>query len=111
MSSVISNTLARVISNAAVIVTTLVALFTMSWKLAIVGIAVLPLLILPTRSAARSRLKYASETQAQGFDRLEVACPTASESGLAFWRAQGFKTFGEQDTSGDYPVSFLTRSF
>ena len=81
VSSVISGTLSRVVSNIATIITTLVALFTMSWKLAIVGLAVLPLLILPTRSAGRSRLKYATQTQAKTDEMNQVINETLSASG------------------------------
>jgi len=81
VSSVISGTLSKVVSNVATIVTTLVALFTMSWKLAIVGMAVLPLLILPTRSAGRSRLKYATQTQAKTDEMNQVINETLSASG------------------------------
>ena len=81
VSSVVSGTLSKVVSNVAVIVTTLVALFTMSWKLAIVGLAVLPLLILPTRSAGRSRLKYASKTQEKTDVMNQVINETLSASG------------------------------
>ena len=56
VSSVISGTLTQIVSNVAVVVTTLVALFSMSPKLAVVGLLVLPLLIFPTRSAGRVRL-------------------------------------------------------
>ncbi|MBQ3339974.1 MAG: hypothetical protein IJG82_10355, partial [Atopobiaceae bacterium] len=48
VSSVISGTLTQVVSNLATVATTRVALFSRSWKLALVGLAVLPLLILPT---------------------------------------------------------------
>ena len=48
VSSVISGTLSSVVSNIATVVTTLVALFTMIWRLALVGIVVIPLLIIPT---------------------------------------------------------------
>ena len=48
--------------------------------------------------------------QAQGYSRLEVACPQASEEGLAFWRAQGFAPTDRVDESGDYPVAYLARS-
>ena len=81
VSSVVSGTLSKVVSNVATIVTTLVALFTMSWKLAIVGMAVLPLLILPTRSAGRSRLKYATQTQAKTDEMNQVINETLSASG------------------------------
>ncbi len=81
VSSVVSGTLSKVVSNIATIVTTLVALFTMSWKLAIVGLAVLPLLIAPTRSAGKSRLKYATKTQAKTDEMNQVINETLSASG------------------------------
>jgi ATP-binding cassette subfamily B protein len=48
VSSVISGTLSNIVSNVATVITTLIALFSMSVPLALVGIAVIPLLILPT---------------------------------------------------------------
>ena len=81
VSSVVSGTLSKVVSNIATIVTTLVALFTMSWKLALVGLAVLPLLIAPTRSAGKSRLKYATKTQAKTDEMNQVINETLSASG------------------------------
>ena len=55
VSSVISGTLSNIVSNVATVITTLVALFSMSAPLALVGIAVIPLLVLPTRTAGRTR--------------------------------------------------------
>ena len=81
VSSVISGTLSKAISNIATVITTLVALFTMSWKLALVGLAVLPLLIAPTRSAGKSRLKYATQTQAKTDEMNQVINETLSASG------------------------------
>jgi len=81
VSSVISGTLSKIVSNVATIVTTLVALFTLSWKLALVGLAVLPLLILPTRSAGKARLKYATETQAKTDEMNQLINETLSVSG------------------------------
>ena len=81
VSSVISGTLSQIVSNVATIITTLVAIFTMSWKLAIVGLIVLPLLIFPTRSAGKSRLKYASLTQAQTDKMNQIINETLSASG------------------------------
>lgn len=81
VSSVISGTLTRVVSHAAVVATTLIALFSMSWKLALVGLAVLPLLILPTRSAGRERLKLVQETQAKNDEMNQVINETLSVSG------------------------------
>ena len=81
VSSVISGTLTQIVSNVATVVTTLIALFSMSWKLAIVGLAVLPLLILPTRSAGRVRLKLVQEAQAKNDEMNQVINETLSVSG------------------------------
>ncbi len=81
VSSVISGTLASVVSNVATVVTTLVALFTMSWQLAIVGIVVIPLLILPTRSVGRTRFKLLTESQAKADEMNQLVNETLSVSG------------------------------
>ena len=81
VSSVISGTLTQVVSNVAVVVTTLIALFSMSPKLAVVGLLVLPLLILPTRSAGRVRLKLVQESQAKNDEMNQLINETLSVSG------------------------------
>jgi len=81
VSSVISGTLSSIVSNIAVVVTTLVALFTMSWKLAIVGIIVIPLLILPTKQVGRTRWKLLSESQEKNDEMNQLINETLSVSG------------------------------
>ena len=81
VSSVISGTLSSIVSNIAVVVTTLVALFTMSWQLALVGIVVIPLLIIPTRSAGKTRWKLLSESQAKNDEMNQLVNETLSVSG------------------------------
>ncbi|MBP3411714.1 MAG: GNAT family N-acetyltransferase [Oscillospiraceae bacterium] len=81
VSSVISGTLSSIVSNTATVVTTLVALFSMSWQLALVGIAVIPLLILPTRSAGKTRWKLLTESQAKNDEMNQVINETLSVSG------------------------------
>lgn len=81
VSSVISGTLSSVVSNTATVVTTLVALFSMSWQLALVGIAVIPLLILPTRSAGKTRWLLLTESQAKTDELNQVINETLSVSG------------------------------
>ena len=81
VSSVISGTLASVVSNTATVITTLVALFSMSWQLALVGIAVIPLLILPTRSAGKTRWMLLTESQAKTDELNQVINETLSVSG------------------------------
>ena len=81
VSSVISGTLQNIVSNIATVVTTLVALFTMSWKLAIVGIVVIPLLIIPTRAVGRTRWALLSKSQEKTDEMNEKINETLSVSG------------------------------
>ena len=81
VSSVISGTLSSVVSNIATVITTLVALFSMSWQLAIVGIVVIPLLVIPTRSAGKTRWSILSESQAKSDEMNQKIEETLSVSG------------------------------
>ena len=81
VSAVISGTLSNIVSNIATVVTTLIALFSMSVPLAVVGIAVIPLLILPTRTAGRTRWKYLTESQAKSDELNQEIDETLSVSG------------------------------
>ena len=81
VSSVISGTLTSIVNNIATVVTTLVALFSMSWQLAIVGIVVIPLLIIPTRSVGKTRWKLLSESQAKHDEMNQLVNETLSVSG------------------------------
>ena len=81
VSSVISGTLSSIVSNVATVVTTLVALFTMSWKLAIVGIVVIPLLILPTKSVGKKRYQILTDAQAKQDEMNQLINETLSVSG------------------------------
>ena len=81
VSSVISGTLSSIVSNIATVVTTLVALFTMSWKLACVGIVVIPLLILPTKSVGKTRYQLATEGQTKRDKLNQIINETLSVSG------------------------------
>ena len=81
VSSVISGTLSSIVSNIATVVTTLVALFTMSWKLALVGIVVIPLLILPTKSVGKKRYQILTDAQAKQDEMNQLINETLSVSG------------------------------
>ncbi|MBO4212042.1 MAG: ABC transporter ATP-binding protein [Oscillospiraceae bacterium] len=81
VSSVISGTLSSIVSNVATVVTTLAALFTMSWQLALVGMVVLPLLILPTRSVGQTRWKLLSQSQEKNDELNQMINETLSVSG------------------------------
>ena len=81
VSQVISGTLSSIVSNVATVITTLIALFTMSWQLALVGMVVIPLLILPTKSVGKTRWKLLTESQAKNDEMNQLVNETLSVSG------------------------------
>ena len=81
VSNVISGTLSRIVSNIATVITTLIALFSVSAPLALVGIVVIPLLILPTKTAGKTRWKLLTESQAKNDELNQVINETLSVSG------------------------------
>ena len=81
VSSVISNTLSSCVNNLATVITTLVALFTLSIPLALVGIMIIPLLILPTRNVGQQRYKMLTRTQEKNDELNQVINETLSVSG------------------------------
>ena len=81
VSSVVSGTLTSIVSNVALVVTTVVALFSMSAKLGLVGIVVIPLLVLPTKQVGRRRWELAGENQAKHDEMNQLVNETLSVSG------------------------------
>ena len=81
VSTVISGTLSSIVSNIATVVTSLVALFTMSWQLALVGIVVIPLLILPTKKVGKKRYALLTDSQAKNDEMNQLINETLSVSG------------------------------
>ena len=61
--NVISSTFTSILSNVLTLVIALVAMFQKSWVLALVGIAVVPLFIIPTRKAGENRWSLTREAQ------------------------------------------------
>ena len=81
VSNVISGTLSSIVSNVATVVTTLVALFSMSWQLALVGIVVIPLLVLPTKTVGKTRWQLLTESQEKHDEMNQMINETLSVSG------------------------------
>ncbi|MCR4739134.1 MAG: ABC transporter ATP-binding protein/permease [Lachnospiraceae bacterium] len=81
VSTIISGTLSHVVSNAATVITTLVALFTMSWQLAIVGIVIIPLLILPTKRVGKNQWKIRTSSQEKNDEMNQLINESLSVSG------------------------------
>ena len=81
VSSVISGMLASVFSNVLTVATCVFYLFYTDWRLAIVGLIVLPLLILPTKAVGRRRWELVSEVQEKQDELNQQVDETLSVSG------------------------------
>ena len=81
VSTVISGTLTSIVSNIATVVTTSVALFSMNWQLALVGMVIIPLLILPTKSVGKTRWQLLTDSQSKNDEMNQLINETLSVSG------------------------------
>lgn len=63
VSTVISGTLTSLVSNFLVVATSLFYLFYSDWRLAIIGIIIIPVMILPTKAVGKKRWELASIAQ------------------------------------------------
>ena len=63
VSNVLTSTMSNILSNFTIVATTLVALVSLSWQLALLGVCALPLLILPTKEVGKTRWQLLSKGQ------------------------------------------------
>ena len=81
VATVISSILTNIISNVCTVVTTIVALFNIDAKLSLIGILVIPLLVLPTKSAGKNRWQLLSQSRAKMDELNDVINESLSVSG------------------------------
>ncbi len=81
VSSVISVMLTSLVSNTLTVATSVFYLFYTDWRLAIIGLIVLPLLILPTRAVGKKRWLLVSEAQEKQDELNQHVDETLSVSG------------------------------
>lgn len=78
---VIASTFLNVFSNCATVIIVLVTLFQKNWVLALVGIGMVPLLVIPTRMVGQKRWAIADATQKQRDQSNQILNETLSVSG------------------------------
>lgn len=78
---IITGTLTSILSNSITLIVALVVMFQQSWIMALVGIAVIPLFIIPTRSAGKTRWSITNESQACSDEINGILNETMSVSG------------------------------
>ena len=79
--SVITNTFKSILSNTITLVFALIAMFQKNWILALLGIAVIPLFVFPTRKAGKTRWTITREAQEANDEVNGILNETLSVSG------------------------------
>ena len=79
--TVITSTLTTSVSNIAVMIATLIALFTMNWRMALVGIAIIPMTLIPARTVGKTRWKLLTDVQNERDKMNQLITETLSVSG------------------------------
>lgn len=78
---IITGTLTSIISNSITLIVALVIMFRENWLLALVGVLVVPLFTIPTRSAGKTRWSITQESQACSDEINGILNETLSVSG------------------------------
>ena len=78
---IITSTLTSIISNSITLVVALVVMFRENWILALIGVIIVPLFTIPTRSAGKTRWSITKESQACSDEINGILNETMSVSG------------------------------
>lgn len=87
--SVIVNTFRSILSNTVTLIVAIVAMFQKNWILALLGIAVIPLFVLPTRKAGKTRWTLTREAQTANDEVNGILNETLSVSGQLLVKLYG----------------------
>lgn len=90
--TVITNTFKSILSNSITLIFALIAMFQKNWILALLGIAVIPLFVLPTRKAGKTRWTLTREAQECNDEVNGILNETLSVSGQLL-----VKLFGKEN--------------
>jgi ATP-binding cassette subfamily B protein len=88
---VVTGTLVAVVSNVLVVVTTLVVIFGINWKLSLLAVGILPVFIIPTRRVGQIRKRISRETQERVAELTAFVQETLSVSGHLMVRLFGMQ--------------------
>jgi ATP-binding cassette, subfamily B, bacterial len=83
ISNVFSGTLVSIITNVLLIATTLVAIFSINWRLALVSVAVIPLMVVPLWPVGRQLYRIRKLTRKKRDEAESLTQETLSISGIA----------------------------
>lgn len=83
---IFKTTIVTALSSILTLITTMFALFTMNWKMAIISMIILPVFILPTRKVGKYRWKMALDSQERLSELNQLIQETLSISGAVLMK-------------------------
>jgi ATP-binding cassette, subfamily B, bacterial len=93
VAGVVSGTLVTLSTNLCILVSTLVVIFQMDWRLSLVACAILPFFILPTRRVGQIRSKLSKQAQERLAELTSYIQETLSVSGFLLTRLFGAQAY------------------
>ena len=87
LQQVVTDTLSNSMNNLLISVTTLITMFAMDWRLALLSLVLLPLFILPTRRVGQMNYRSRKQTQAKVGELSSLMQETLSVSGALLVKA------------------------
>ena len=90
--NVVTSTVSNVLSNSVIFISTLIAMFILSWQLALVSIAMVPIFAALSKTVGARRRAVSAETQKSAADVTAITQETLSISGVLL-----AKLFGRQN--------------
>jgi len=117
--SVVSDTTANVLSNLTTVISTLVAMFWMDWRLTLLSIGILPLFALLSAKIGDGLRKYRTKIQTQLADLNATMSETLSVSGVLLTKTSGrqalaYRKFSEENekmTDTSVKMTMIMRVF
>ncbi len=94
--SVITSTFTSILSNSITLVAALVMMFSRNWMLALLGVLIIPLFVIPSRAAGKTRWSLTRESQACNDEINGILNETLSVSGQTL-----VKLFGKEQYEYD----------
>ena len=94
--NVVTSTVSNVLSNVVIFISTLVAMFILSWELTLIAVGTLPIFALLTKFVGERRRRVASESQKSAAEVTAITQETLSISGIML-----AKLFGRQNQEID----------
>jgi ATP-binding cassette subfamily B protein len=90
---VVSGTLVMILLNVTVIVTTLITIFLLDWRLSLVSLAVLPFMVAPLWPVGRKMYEIRKETREKRDEMQSIGQETLSVSGIVLLKSFNRETF------------------